>query len=58
MFVKKGDGSLCLYVDYRGLNKGTIKNCYPLLLLHETLLRLQKAHYFTKLDICSVYNLV
>jgi hypothetical protein len=58
LFVKKGDGSLCLCVDYRGLNKGTIKNRYPLLLLHETLLRLQKARYFTKLDICGVYNLV
>jgi hypothetical protein len=45
-------------VDYRGLNEDTIKNCYPLLLLHETLLRLQKACYFTKLDICGACNLV
>jgi hypothetical protein len=58
LFVKKGDGSLCLCVDYRGLNEGTIKNRYPLPLLHETLLRLQKARYFTKLDICGTYNLV
>jgi hypothetical protein len=45
-------------VEYRGLNEGTIKNHYPLLLLHEILLHLQKAKYFTKLDICGVYNLV
>jgi hypothetical protein len=45
-------------VDYRGLNEGTIKNRYPLPLLHETLLRLQKAQYFTKLDIRGAYNLV
>jgi hypothetical protein len=45
-------------VDYRGLNEGTIKNRYPLPLLHETLLRLQKACYFTKLDIRGAYNLV
>jgi hypothetical protein len=58
LFIKKGDGSLCLCVDDQGLNKGTIKNHYPLLLLHKTLLRLQKAKYFTKLDIHGAYNLV
>jgi hypothetical protein len=58
LFVKKGDGSLRLCVDYRGLNEGTIKNRYPLPLLHQTLLRLQKARYFTKLDIHGAYNLV
>jgi hypothetical protein len=45
LFVKKGDGSLRLCVDYRGLNEGTIKNRYPLPLLHETLLQLQKVKY-------------
>jgi hypothetical protein len=49
--MKKGDSSLRLCVDYRGLNEGTIKNQYPLPLLHETLLRLQKARFYTKLDI-------
>jgi hypothetical protein len=56
--MKKGDGSLRLCVDYRGLNEGTIKNWYPLPLLHETLLHLQKAKFYTKLDIQGVYNLV
>jgi hypothetical protein len=51
LFMKKGDSSLRLCVDYRGLNEGTIKNQYPLPLLHETLLQLQKARFYTKLDI-------
>jgi hypothetical protein len=58
VFIKKGDGSLYLCVDYRGLNEGTIKTHYPLPLLHKILLCLQNAKYFTKLDIHGVYNLV
>jgi len=58
LFAKKGDGSLRLCVDYHGLNEGTIKNRYPLLLLQETLIRLSKAKYFTTLDIRGAYNLV
>jgi hypothetical protein len=37
MFVKKKDGSLCLCVDYQGLNKITIKNQYLLSLISEML---------------------
>jgi hypothetical protein len=58
LFIKKCDRSLCLCVDYQGLNEGTIKNQYPLPLLHKILLYLQKAKYFTKLDIQGTYNLV
>ena len=58
LFVRKGDGSLRLCVDYRGLNEGTIKNRYPLPLLQETLMRLSKARYFTKLDVRNAYNLL
>ena len=36
LFAKKADGSLRICVDYRGLNEGTIKNHYPLPLLHNT----------------------
>jgi hypothetical protein len=56
--MKKGDGSLQLCVDYQGLNEGTIKNRYPLPLLHKTLLWLQKVKYYMKLDIYSTYNLI
>jgi len=40
LFVKKKEGSLRLCVDYRGLNKGMIKNRYPLLLVKETFMQL------------------
>ena len=58
LFVKISDRSLRLCVNYRGLNAGTIKNQYPLLLIRETLMRLSKAHYYTTLDVYSTYNLL
>jgi Reverse transcriptase (RNA-dependent DNA polymerase)/RNase H-like domain found in reverse transcriptase/Integrase zinc binding domain/Chromo (CHRromatin Organisation MOdifier) domain/Integrase core domain len=56
LFVKKPDGSLRLCVDYRGLNKLTIKNRYPLPLIGELLDRLSKAKYFTKFDVRDGFN--
>jgi hypothetical protein len=58
LFVKKSDGSLRLCVDYRGLNKITIKNRYPLPLIQENLDRLKSAKYYTKIDLCGAYNLL
>jgi len=58
LFVKKGDRSLRLVVDYRGINEGTIKNRYPLPLIRETLMRISKAWFFTKLDFRGAYNLI
>jgi hypothetical protein len=58
VFINKGDGSLCLCINYWGLNEGRIKNRYPLPVLHEILLCLQNAKYFTKLNIYRAYNLV
>lgn len=58
LFVKKSDGSLRLCVDYRGLNKITIKNRYPLPLIQESLDRLKSAKYFSKLDLRGAYNLI
>jgi hypothetical protein len=57
LFVKKGDGSLRLVVDYGSLNEITIKNRYPLPLVRKTLMRLSKARWFTKLDVRGAYNL-
>ena len=54
-FVKKSDGSLRFCVDYRELNEMTIKNRYPLPLIQETLARLQKARWYTKLDLRDGY---
>jgi hypothetical protein len=42
LFIKKGDGSLLLVVNYRGINEGTIKNCHPLPLMQDTLMNLSR----------------
>lgn len=56
LFVVKSDGTLRLCVGYRGLNENTIKNRYPLPLIKETLNRLSKAKWYTKLDLRQGYN--
>jgi transposase InsO family protein/predicted aspartyl protease len=58
LFVKKKEGSLRPCLDYRGLNKGTIKDRYPLPLINETLNRIAKAKVITKIDIRDAYNLI
>jgi hypothetical protein len=58
LFIKQGDGSLQLVINYRGINKGTIKNRYPLPLLQDTLMNLSKTKWFMKLDIHGAYNLI
>ena len=51
-FVKKKDGSLHLVVDYRGLNKVTIRNRYALpLILTNLLERINGARFFMKIDL-------
>jgi hypothetical protein len=56
LFVPKKDGGDRLCVDYRGLNKVTIKNRYPLPLISELLDRLGHAKVFTKLDLRDAYH--
>jgi hypothetical protein len=56
IFVKKPGGGLRFCVDYRALNAITIKNRYPLPLIQETLNRLSKARYYTKLDLIHAFN--
>lgn len=58
LFVKKADGSLRICMDYRGLNKITKKDKYPLPRISDHLDRLRSAKIFTKLDLRSGYNLV
>lgn len=55
LFQRKQDGSLRLCVDYRALNKVTVKNKYPVPLVADLFDRLAKASYFTKLDLRSGY---
>ena len=58
LFVPKPDGTLRLCIDYRGLNKITIKNRYPLPLMNELRDRLGKAKFFTKLDLKKGFYLL
>jgi hypothetical protein len=55
LFVPKKDGGDRLCVDYRGLNKVTIKNRYLLPLISKLLDRLGHAKVFTKLDLRDAY---
>ncbi|KAI2643799.1 Transposon Tf2-9 polyprotein [Labeo rohita] len=57
-FVKKKDGGLRPCIDYRGLNEVTVKYRYPLPLVPSALEQLRSARIFTKLDLCSAYNLI
>lgn len=56
LFVKKPGGGLRFCVDYRGLNKITRKDRYPLPLIQETLRNIGKAKWFTKLDVIAAFH--
>ena len=56
LFVKKNDGTLRLCIDYRELNKVTIKNKYPLPRIDDLFDQLQDAQYFSKIDLRSGYH--
>ena len=58
LFVKKKDGSLQLVLDYRGLNKITIRNKYALPLISSLLECFCGTKLFTKIDLRGAYNLV
>ena len=49
LLVKKREGTWCMCINYRRLNKVTIKNSYPLPRTDYLIDRLQGARYFTKL---------
>ncbi len=57
-FVAKNDGGLQSCIDYRALNKLTVKFRYPLPLVPAALEHLRGATVFTKLEPCSAYNLI
>lgn len=56
LFVRKPGGGLRFCCDYRALNRLTKKDRYPLPLIHETLERIGKAKWFTKLDVIAAFH--
>ncbi|WMV47080.1 hypothetical protein MTR67_040465 [Solanum verrucosum] len=56
LFVRKKDGSLRMCIDYRQLNKVTIKNKYPFLRLDNLFDQLQGPSYFSKIGLRLGYH--
>jgi hypothetical protein len=51
IFIRKNDGSWRIFIDYRQLNKATIKNQYPLPRIDNLFDQMKGATVFSKIDL-------
>jgi hypothetical protein len=58
LFVRKKYGTLILCIDFRQLNKVTVKNKYPLPRIYDLFDQLKDAKIFSKIDLRSGYHQV
>ena len=56
MFAQKNDKTLRLCIDYRKLNRVTIKNRYPLPRIDDLFYQLRGARVYSKINLCTGYH--
>jgi hypothetical protein len=56
LFIHKKDGMLKMCMDYKALNKVTVKNRYPLPQIDDSFDRVSRTKMFSRIDLCSGYN--